>query len=805
MLQESIEWFSTSFSDANIGIAVVSLDHSIIEANSTFCNMLGYSTDQIAGISLNEITHPDDVSISRDYHQKLIAGEIDNYYFEKRYLHKQGPDIWTLLNVSLVRDVKSTPLYAIAQIQDITEFKWVNNKLRSSEQKYRTIFETSNVGMAMCKMDGTLIECNQAYLDIIGYTEEEALKLTYWEITPPEFEEQEADQLLLMEKTGQYGPYEKEYRRKDGSRIPVLLHGTLIEEFDGNEYIWSIIQDISKSKQAEEEVHKLSRAVESSSSVVFITNLDGDIEYINPRFTEVTGYTKEDAIGQTPRILKSGETPKEIFEDMWETITNGREWKGEVHNRRKDGTFYWGRVSISGIKDSQEKITHFVGIQEDVTYEHELSEQLSYQASHDILTGLINRRAFERRVGRLLSTARQDRDEHAICFMDLDQFKVVNDIGGHRAGDEMLCQLSLVLKSLVRHRDTLARLGSDEFGVLMEHCSLDDAYRVATSLQKAIQDYQFLWEGHKLKVGVSIGLVPITAVTTNLTELMKQADSACQMSKDKGRNRIHVYHEGDKELAQRHGEMQWVARINQALEEDRFCLYAQSIVPLNDSTEKHYEFLIRMKEENGKTILPGAFLPAAERYSLISKIDHWVIKKAFGLLADNPEFLEQVDFCSVNLSGQSITENNFLEFIIFQLDKSGIPGEKICFEITETAAITNLNLAVKLIKTLKGLKCRFALDDFGSGLSSFAYLKNLPVDNLKIDGMFVKNIVYSPIDHAMVKSINEIGQVMGMKTIAEFVENDEIKNMLREIGVDYGQGYGIDQPHPLDELVGKSN
>lgn len=427
--------------------------------------------------------------------------------------------------------------------------------------------------------------------------------------------------------------------------------------------------------------------------------------------------------------------------------------------------------------------------------------QLTFHASHDALTGLVNRREFERRTERLLLTVRQDKDNHALCFMDLDQFKVINDTCGHTAGDEMLRQLSSALQRVVRKRDTLARLGGDEFGVLMEHCSLDDAHRVATSLQKAIQDYQFAWEGRSFKVGVSIGLVPITESTPNLTLLLRDADAACYMAKDKGRNRIHVYRAEDAESALRHGEMQWVARLSHALEEDRFCLYAQAIVPLDGSKESHYEFLLRMIDEKGEVIPPGAFLPAAERYNLISKIDHWVIEKSFGLMSDNPAFLKQINFCSINLSGQSLTDPEILKFILSLLDNSEFQGEKICFEITETAAISNLNMATKFISTLKKLGCRFALDDFGSGLSSFAYLKNLPVDYLKIDGMFVKDIVDDPIDHAMVKSINEIGHVMGMKTIAEFVENDVIKGMLKEIGVNYAQGYGIGKPQPIADLI----
>ncbi len=547
-----------------------------------------------------------------------------------------------------------------------------------------------------------------------------------------------------------------------------------------------------------------SRAVESTSSVLIMTDLNGSIEYVNPKFTEVTGYDDEEVMGENPRFLKSGESLNEVYADLWRTILSGKEWKGEFHNRKKDGSFYWARTAISGMRDSTGTITHFIGIQEDMTSEYELAEQLSHQASHDALTGLINRREFERRAGRLLNTIRQDKDEHALCYLDLDQFKIVNDTCGHNAGDELLRQLAKVLQDEVRSRDTLARLGGDEFAILMEHCSLEPAQRVATSLQNAIHDFQFAWKGQSFRVGVSIGLVAITEEIPNLTELLKQADAACYMAKDLGRGRIHVYHPEDAELAQRHGEMQWVVRIPRALEEKRFCLYAQAIVPLDGSDDVHYELLIRMRDEQGKIIPPGAFLSAAERYNLMTQLDRWVVEEALTSLARNPVFLGQINFISINLSGQSLADETFQDFVTSQFHANAIPPDKVCFEITETAAISNLSTATTFISTLKEFGCCFALDDFGSGLSSFGYLKNLPVDYLKIDGMFVKDIVGDPIDRAMVRSINEIGQVMGMKTIAEFVENEMIKGMLKEIGVNYAQGYGIAKPLPFDEILARS-
>ncbi len=581
----------------------------------------------------------------------------------------------------------------------------------------------------------------------------------------------------------------------------ILLSSIVIArllEFSGKRY--------ELSRRASESEARFKGAFSNAPIGMAIVSLDHRIVDANPSFCTMLGYEDDELEGK-------------YFKDI--TYTEDIEASLEYHNKlvrkeidhysiekryiHKDKYLLWASISVSLTCDDEGIPLYGVVQIQDITKQREHADELNYLASHDPLTGLVNRREFEHRIERLLSTIKQDNSEHALCFMDLDQFKVVNDTCGHIAGDEMLRQLSSALTNAVRHRDTLARLGGDEFGVLVEHCSLNDAYRVATSLQKAIQDYQFSWQDRSFKVGVSVGLVPITLGTTNLTEILKQADTACYMAKDKGRNCIHVYHAEDLETTQRHGEMQWATRLNQALEDDRFCLYAQAIVPLDGSSDEHYELLIRMINEKGEIVPPGAFLPAAERYSLISKLDHWVIEHAFDLLAGNPAFLKQIKFCSINLSGQSLVDNTFLEFVTNQLIESGIQGEKICFEITETATISNLSTAMKFISTLKEFGCQFALDDFGSGLSSFGYLKNLSVDYLKIDGMFVKDIVDDPIDHAMVKSINEIGHVMGMQTIAEFVENDVIKGMLKEIGVDYVQGYGVGKPQPLDELLGSSS
>ncbi len=452
------------------------------------------------------------------------------------------------------------------------------------------------------------------------------------------------------------------------------------------------------------------------------------------------------------------------------------------------------------ICNAEGKVQRLLGLSQDITESKQAREKLSYQARYDALTGLVNRQHFEWHAEVLIANRLEGAGEHAICFMDLDQFKVVNDTCGHFAGDELLRRISDVLQKTVRRSDILARLGGDEFAVLMEQCSLQQAQRAAEALLKQVENFQFSWEGQSFRIGISIGLVAITETTGDLTELLVQADAACYMAKERGRNRIHIYHPEDTVLAQRQGEMEWVPRINSALDENRFLLYAQAIVPLNGSTDTHYELLLRMVDEDGTVFPPGAYLPAAERYDLVNKLDTWVLENAFAFISENSEVFEGIHFISFNLSGQSIASASILNSIVEKLQKYNIDAAKICFEITENAAIANLIAATKFMNSLKALGCRFALDDVGGGLSSFGYLKNLPVDYLKIDGQFVKDMVDNPIDHEMVKSINDIGHVMGMKTIAEFVENAEIWEKLTQLGVDYAQGYGIGRPRPLAEL-----
>lgn len=588
-----------------------------------------------------------------------------------------------------------------------------------------------------------------------------------------------------------------------GDRVWLSING--VPSFDDNGNFLGyrgIGSDITARKKIEAELLTLSQITfNMGEGAMLVRASDASILYVNPAFDKMFGYESDEIIGKhisilSPRADLSGENPSDIM--LRELQSNGT-WRGEISSVKSDGTKFWCSANLSTFTHSEIGEV-WISIYSDISKHKQVEENLSYMASHDNLTGLFNRREFENRAERVISAIQQDREEHALCFLDLDQFKVVNDTCGHTAGDELLRQLSSTLKKIVRRSDTFARLGGDEFGLLMVNCSLSQANRAATKILKEVEDFQFSWENQQFRIGVSIGLVGITDTTDNLTELLKRADAACYMAKDLGGNRIHVYRQDDAELAQRHGEMQWVTRINQALKENRFTLYAQKIVSLSNDTKKHYEILIRMIDTDGTIIPPGAYLPAAERYDLIDKLDSWVINNVFTLMTSHREFVKQINFISINLSGRSVTNLSFLRTVIDKIENYRIDPKKICFEITETAAISNLNVATTFITELGKLGCKFALDDFGSGLSSFGYLKNLPVNYLKIDGMFVKDMVTDPIDSAMVKSINDIGHVMGMKTIAEFVENDAIRDLLAEIGVDYVQGYGIEKPLPVSEI-----
>jgi diguanylate cyclase (GGDEF)-like protein/PAS domain S-box-containing protein len=549
--------------------------------------------------------------------------------------------------------------------------------------------------------------------------------------------------------------------------------------------------------------------LESIGDGVITTDVEGAIVYMNPAAEGLTHWKNGQASGLPLAALFSllDENDQKDSYSLIDHILSGKLSGGSEHSRliqRLDGSTVSVALVGSTIR-TDGNVSGTVLVLHDMTQERQYIANLSWQASHDALTGLANRREFEHRLELALSRlAINPRVEppnlHSLMFLDLDQFKLVNDTSGHAAGDELLRHICALLQQGLREGDTLARLGGDEFGILLENCSPQAAEKIAEALRQTVQSLHFVWKGRPFVTTVSIGLVHVNQVPTTLEASLCCADMACYMAKEKGRNRVHVYHAEDSEVSLRFGEMAWIQRLHVALEENRFCLYAQEIAALGHNASRepgHIEILLRLRDEAGRMILPDSFIPAAERYGLMTTLDRWVVQNVFKVIAQcaqAPDNSGPMAVCAINLSGASIGDDAFLDYLKVQFSTYGIAPASICFEITETSAIANLGSAIRFINELKNLGCQFSLDDFCAGMSSFAYLKHLPVDYLKIDGSFVQDMLDNPINRAMVEVINHIGHVMGKRTIAEFVETPQIEMALREIGVDFAQGFLIERP-----------
>ncbi len=594
-------------------------------------------------------------------------------------------------------------------------------------------------------------------------------------------------------------------RRKDGEwRWVICRAKALLDEHGRLRRLVGVETDITEQKVYEEALFREKESaqitLQSMGDGVVTTDQLGTVEYINPVAEELTGWKLDAAGGRHVDEIFRGfheETCEPLENPVMSSIKRNRSVKSVRPSLliRRDGNELYIESTASPIRNDRGDVTGAVLVFHDVSESRELNRRLSYHASHDLLTGLVNRREFESRLERSLKSAKARETSYALLYLDLDQFKIINDSCGHGAGDTLLTQLGALLTAKIRWRDTLARLGGDEFGLLLEACSIEEAMRTAEVLREAIKEHKFTWDERTFRLGVSIGVVPITGDNENVATLIAAGDGACQAAKEAGRNRIHTFKQNDIDLMRRRREMQWAARISNALEDDRFELYRMTILPLQaEEPGSHYEILLRMRDEQGALVSPDLFIAAAERYGQISNIDRWVVEHAFRWLVSEADERERLALCSINLSGASLADNEFLPFVIRQFQRSGLDASKICFEITETAAIASFAQASRFINALKELGCKFALDDFGTGLSSFGYLKHFPVDYLKIDGSFVKEILHDPIDREMVRSINEIGHLTGKKVIAEWAENQEIITMLRGMGVDYAQGYGISEP-----------
>ncbi|HIK27621.1 MAG: EAL domain-containing protein [Oscillatoriaceae bacterium SKW80] len=657
--------------------------------------------------------------------------------------------------------------------------------------------------------DPIIIYVNEAFSQMTGYSLQDIVGKTPSCLRGPKSDPQQVAK--IRQALSQCQPVRAELinYRKDGCEYWVELNTVPVIDAQGVLTHWvSVQRNVTERKRMEQALFEEKQLAEVTlhaiADGVISTDAAGLIKSFNPVAEKLTGWKAEEAKGLplTQVFVVVNENTGTPIENTVEiALKENRVINVTNHSVliARDGREFAIDHSAAPIHAPDGRIIGAVLVFRDVTQIRTQARQLSWQARHDALTGLVNRREFEYQLETAIFSAQNQNLEHILLYLDLDRFKIVNDTCGHIAGDEMLRQVTELFKSRIRRTDTLARIGGDEFALLLYQCPRAVGLQIAESILQSIQTFRFVWQDKTFSIGVSIGLVEINSQTPSASTVLTAADAACYAAKNKGRNRVHIYQTGDACLARQRDETQWAVRINQALECDRFRLYCQSIISLKPPHSQHYcEILLRL-EENGEIISPMAFIPAAERYHLMHIIDRWVIRTLFKKIHNSPSQIPalQSPQYAINLSGASLNDDQFINFIQEQFSLYHIPPQTICFEIPETVAFANLSKTTALIRSLKGIGCRFAIDNFGSSISSFAHLKNLHVDYLKIDGNLIKNIVNNPLNLAMIEAINKVGHVMGIKTIAEFVENKALMQEIKKIGVDYAQGFAIEKPHPL--------
>ena len=681
--------------------------------------------------------------------------------------------------------------------------------LKDSEGRYRGLFENVVEGVYQADEAHRITGANPALVTMLGLPGPEAL-LERETVTFYVGAARRAANLARLESEGELRNAEYDLRRADGRVITVRENARrLIDPLSGRVRYEGTLTDVTEAKLAERELKEQKERAEvtlqSIGDAVITTDARGRIDYLNPVAETLTGWSQERAAGQplgaVLRVIHEGtrETAENLFARCLkdECLVSGGDHAALIDRR---GTELPIQHSAAPMRDREGRIVGAVIVFRDVSRERRLGRALSYQATHDALTGLINRREFERRLQAAVEGARMSREaSRALIYVDLDQFKVINDTCGHPAGDQLLKQITALLQARIRASDTLARLGGDEFGLLLHDCSVEQAMRVAEAMRVAIRDFRFQHGAEPMQLGASIGVVAIGADTGSAAEVLSAVDVACYAAKDMGRNRVQLYDASSIPAPQR--EMQWVSRLTRALEEERLEIYFQPIVPIgrNQDPLPRYELLLRMRSESGAVIRPLEFIPAAERYSVMPAIDRWVVRQAIeGLMRHKAPGGEYA--LAINLSGTTLSDEAFLDFLVEELAEVEIAPGSLCFEITETAAIANLSRVVYFMRELKGRGVQFALDDFGSGFSSLAYLKSLPVDYLKIDGQFIEAVRSDAVDRSLVEAICQVARSMKLKTIAERVESAEVLAILGELGVDYAQGHHLDEPRPIADF-----
>jgi diguanylate cyclase (GGDEF)-like protein/PAS domain S-box-containing protein len=840
------ELFRRAILEAPVPTMLHAENGEILQINHVWTELTGYSLQDLP-------TMVAWVEKAFGGQKDILKAQIDQLYSLNQRTFQGEYTVTTCNGDTRVWEFSSAPLgqlldgrkLVISTAQDITERKQAERFLQESEERLRSVLDAAKLGSWYYDISTGKVLWSERCRLMFGLTAADGVYGTFEDCLHPA--ERDRVNQAVVNAIAHRQDYDIEYRivRPDGTIRWLSAKGCAFYHQNGEaSRMLGVASDITDRKQAEEALRQANETLElriaqrtaelarekelaqvtlqSIGDAVITTDALGRVQYLNPIAEALTGWQQSDAQG-LPLIdvfqIIDEITRQPISSPVERALKDGCIVSLQNHTLliNREGHEYPIDDSAAPIRANNGQVLGAVLVFHDASQNRHLTQQLSWQASHDALTGLVNRREFEHRLDRAVTSAQAEDQIHALCYLDLDQFKIVNDTCGHTAGDELLRQVTALLQAHIRKSDTLARLGGDEFGVLLHQCPLENSRHIANLLREEVQNFRFHWKKKQFAIGVSIGLVVIDQDSGNMASVLSKADAACYAAKNRGRNRVHVYQVNDLEVAKQQGEMQWMVRLTEALEKDYFCLYYQPIVPAIDNltrdfpSREYYEVLLRLRDEVGNLISPMAFIPAAERYGLMHLIDRWVIRTLFAMQAEHCREIwrhcrEQRQSCnylySVNLSGASINDEQFIEFLKEQFVLYRIPPELICFEIPETVAIAHLSKTTQVVAEIRQLGCRCVLDKFGSGLSSFTHLKQLPVDYLKIDGTMIRHSVNDVVDTAIIEAIQQIGQAMGIQTIAEFVENDAILAKVKELGINYVQGYGIARPNPLNRGMG---
>ena len=799
----------TLYRTAPIGLALVDRDLRFLRINEKLAEIDGVPMDGHIGHTLREVVPGVADTIEPLYRRVAETGEpVVNIEIHGTTPAQPGIERDWLVDYYPLKEPDGSVQAVGAIVVDITERK-------RAEERFRMVVEATPSGLIIVDQQGKIVLSNHRTECLFGYRREELIGKPVEMLLPERFRSQHMSYRsgFLAQPIARTMGMGRDLwgMRKDATEFPVEVGLGSFNTAEGLQVLGMIV-DITERKRAEEalfnEKERAQVTLHCIGDGVITTDPNCRVEYLNPVAESLTGWTTEEARGKPLHAIFN------IIEEQSRTPA-----PNPVARCLKDGTIE-GLVShtvlisrhgqehaieesVAPIRGREGAVLGGVLVFHDVSETRRMARQLQHDAAHDALTGLINRREFEGRLERAVASAKRYGFQHALCYFDLDQFKLINDTAGHSAGDALLKQVRGLLSEKFRDRDTLARLGGDEFALLLENCSLDEAIRIGEIIVATFREWRFVCEGRAFHVGVSVGVVAITADMESAAQLLSQADVACYAAKERGRSRVDVYRKDGVEPSPHHAQMLVAATLRDALEQNRFRLFCQPIVELSgdaNSPPLRYELLIRLLDADGRLVLPKGFIPAAERYGLMRAIDRWVIETAFRAYAETLGASRGVEI-AINLSGDSLNDDDFPKFVLEQFQASSVPPDRVCFEITETAAIHSFDRAVQLLTDLKRGGSRVALDDFGSGLSSFTYLRLLPVDYLKIDGSFVRDMVNNPRDEALVAAINEVGHILGITTIAEYAHSAEIVERLRQLGVDCAQGHAFGVPMPLEDML----